>query len=268
MHDHADPRVRDAGDAEVDAVRGQERPPRDLRVGVPPRERGRRDVHRERPVRARDVRLPRRHLREHAVGGSAGVRARPGPRRVALALGAALEPEALEVADGDGDPHDRRVRVHGAEPREGAAHALEVRAEEEVPGVLVVEAPDDHCPVPRVRHDWTRRMGESGGGRGGWEQGQRLRGGWPSEGKEKGNANRDERPRGRSPLHGQDMGETKGIVEHWLAVGGGWRRLAVGGSWRRLAVGGGWWRLAAVGGGWRLAVGGWRSLRLSLTLGF
>ena len=55
------------------------------------------------------------------------------------------------------------------------------------------------------------------------------------------NANRNKRSRGRSLLHGQDMGKTQDrrpSIEQWLAVGGGWR-LAVGGGWR-LAVGGPW----------------------------
>ena len=72
---------------------------------------------------------------------------------------------------------------------------------------------------------------------------------------------RTECSRGRSLLHGQDMGKTQDhrnrkSVEQRLAVGG--RRSAAGG-WRRLAVGGGW-RLVAVGGWWRLAVWGWWSL--------
>ena len=52
-------------------------------------------------------------------------------------------------------------------------------------------------------------------------------------------ADRNERSRGRSRLHGQDMGKTqdhRNGIDRWLAVGG-WR-LAVGG-WR-LAVGGCW----------------------------
>ena len=65
------------------------------------------------------------------------------------------------------------------------------------------------------------------------------------------NANRNERSRGRSLLHGQGMGKTqdhKNSIEQWLAVGGWWR-LAVGGGWR-LAAGDGW-RLVAVGS-WQL----------------
>ena len=57
-------------------------------------------------------------------------------------------------------------------------------------------------------------------------------------------ANRNERSRGRSLLHGQDMGKTqdhRNGIEQWLAVGSGWRLAAVG--------------------GWQLAVGGWWSLR-------
>ena len=63
-----------------------------------------------------------------------------------------------------------------------------------------------------------------------------------------------ERSRGRSLLHGQDMGtqnDNRNSIEQWLAVGGWWW-LAADGGWR-LAVGN-WWRLAV--GGWRLAVGG------------
>ena len=48
------------------------------------------------------------------------------------------------------------------------------------------------------------------------------------------NANRNERSRERSLLHGQDMGKTQNhrqSTEQWLAVDGGWRWLAVGG-WR------------------------------------
>ena len=56
-------------------------------------------------------------------------------------------------------------------------------------------------------------------------------------------ANRNERSRGRSLLHGHGTFST--------SKAGGWR-LAVGGCWR-LAVGG--WRLLAVGG-WRLVVPG------------
>ena len=82
------------------------------------------------------------------------------------------------------------------------------------------------------------------------------------------NANRNERSRGRSLLHGPDMGTAQNqsnSIEQWLAVGGGWQlavcggwRLVAVGGWWRLAVGGGWWQVA-VGGGWRLvAGGGWR----------
>ena len=59
------------------------------------------------------------------------------------------------------------------------------------------------------------------------------------------NANSNERSRGCSLLHGQDI-ET--------VLNNGWRLVAVGGWW--LVVGGGG-RLA-VGSGWRLVVGGWR----------
>ena len=55
--------------------------------------------------------------------------------------------------------------------------------------------------------------------------------------------NRNERSRGRSLPHGQDMGNTQNhsnSTEQRLAVGEGWR-LAVGGGWQ-LAVGG-WWSL-------------------------
>ena len=53
--------------------------------------------------------------------------------------------------------------------------------------------------------------------------------------------NRNERSRGRSLLHGHDMGKTqdhRNSVEQWWAVGGGWR-LAVGGCWRLAVVLGG-----------------------------
>ena len=67
-----------------------------------------------------------------------------------------------------------------------------------------------------------------------------LKGG--GEGKKKvRNANSDERSRGRSLLHGQDMGcpqNHRNSIEQWLAAGGGWR-LAVGGGCQ-LAVGGPW----------------------------
>ena len=58
-------------------------------------------------------------------------------------------------------------------------------------------------------------------------------------------AHRNERSRGRSVLHGQDMGKTqnhRNSIEQYLAVDGNWR-LADGGGWR-LAVGGGWRRMA------------------------
>ena len=61
------------------------------------------------------------------------------------------------------------------------------------------------------------------------------------------NPNRNERSRGRSLFHGQDMGKTQ---NHRSGI------ELVGGWWRLVAVGGGWWRLVAVGGGWRFAVGG------------
>ena len=81
--------------------------------------------------------------------------------------------------------------------------------------------------------------------------------------------NRKERSRGRSPLHGQDMGNTQDhrkSIEQWLAVGGGWRLVAVSGGWWRLAVGG-WWRLAV--GGWRLAAAGpWGLSLTKRKLGF
>ena len=67
------------------------------------------------------------------------------------------------------------------------------------------------------------------------------------------NANRNERSRVRSLLHGQHMGKTqndRNSIEQWLAVGGHWRwQLVVGG-------GGGRWRLAV--SGWERLVGGWR----------
>ena len=63
---------------------------------------------------------------------------------------------------------------------------------------------------------------------------------------------RNERPRGRSLLRGQDMDTTE------AALNNGWRLAAVVGEWR-LAVGGRW-RLA-VGGERRLVVGGWWSLQ-------
>ena len=68
------------------------------------------------------------------------------------------------------------------------------------------------------------------------------------------NANRNERSRGRSLLHGHGTFSTSKV--------GGWRLTAVGGGWR-LAVGDGW-RLAAVGAG-RLVVPGGCSEGLSLT---
>ena len=46
------------------------------------------------------------------------------------------------------------------------------------------------------------------------------------------NANRHERSRGRSPLHGQDMGKTRSHrngTEQRRAVGGGWRLVVLGG---------------------------------------
>ena len=55
-------------------------------------------------------------------------------------------------------------------------------------------------------------------------------------------ADNSERSRGRSLLHGQDMGKTqdhRNSVERWVAAVGGWRLVAVGGGWR-LAVGGPW----------------------------
>ena len=63
------------------------------------------------------------------------------------------------------------------------------------------------------------------------------------------NANMNDRSRGRSLLHGQDVGKTHdhgNSVEQWLAGGGGW--------WRLVAVGGGWWRLVAVGRPWGLSL--------------
>ena len=50
--------------------------------------------------------------------------------------------------------------------------------------------------------------------------------------------NKIERSRGRSLVHGQDMGKTqdhRSTVERWLTVGG-WRRLAVGSWWTSGAV--------------------------------
>ena len=82
-------------------------------------------------------------------------------------------------------------------------------------------------------------------------QGSAAQGSACGERKSLGNANRNERSRGRSLPHGQDMGRTqnhRNSTEQWLADGGGWRLVAVGG-----------WRLVAVGG-WRLALGGWWSL--------
>ena len=104
------------------------------------------------------------------------------------------------------------------------------------------------------------------------------------------NANRNEPSRGRSLLHGQDMGETQNhrIVEQWLAVGGGWWFVVLGAvlnknkafatptetnvhggrsllhgqdmgetQYHRISVE----QWLAVGGDWRLAVGGrWEPL--------
>ena len=92
-----------------------------------------------------------------------------------------------------------------------------------------------------------------------------LPGGAVLRGKRVRNANRNERSRGRSLLHGEDMGNTQNhsnSIEPWLAVGGGWRWMAVGSQWLVTA---GRWR-SAVGGGRRLAVGGPSGLSLTVVL--
>ena len=143
------------------------------------------------------------------------------------------------------------------------------------------------CPPPQSHSHGNGRLERTRPRQGPWRRGGlSLRGG--GEEKWVRNAKKNDRSRGRTLLHGQDMNkkrEHRNSVEQWLAavgggrlVVGGWRlvvgcwRLAVGG-WR-LAVGGGrlvvgCWRLVVGGwwlavGGWWLAVGGWRFLRVVL----
>ena len=86
------------------------------------------------------------------------------------------------------------------------------------------------------------------------------------------NANRNDRSREHSLLHGHGTFSTSKVGGWQLVVGGRWR-VAVGGRWELavLVIGGSWLvgvggRRLAVGGSWRLAVGGPWGLSLKAVL--